>query len=99
MAADKYFRMSGSALLLGGFLGTAGWLLFTVLDPGHQNYSGRLWLPLNFLIIAAGVFMAMGLPGFYASQAAESGVLGLVGFVVLFIGIAIPEICDNAIDD
>ena len=98
VTADLFFRISGLALLLGGLLGTAGWLLFILLDPGHQDYSSDRWLPLNFLIIAAGVFMAMGLPGFYASQAVESGILGLIGFALLFIGIVVPNIAVQAVE-
>jgi hypothetical protein len=87
MTSDKLIFLSGISLVIGGLLATTGWLLFARFDPGHNAYLERFWLPFNFLVIAGGFFIALGLPGFYASQARQSGVLGLVGFVVFFAGI------------
>ena len=98
MEPSTLIKLSGLSLLLGGVLGTAGWLLFTVLDPNHANHSDPLWLPLNFLIIAGGVLMALGLPGFYISIFKESGLLGLIGFVLLFIGLIIPYVAVQSIE-
>lgn len=98
MVDSRLLWLSGLALLLGGGLASAGWLLFAALDPGHINYAGRLWWPLNGLVIAGGVFMAMGLPGFYAAQARESGLPGLVGFVLLFVGVVLAYVGVQAIE-
>ena len=95
LSTETLSWLSGFSLILGGLLATAGWLLFAVFDPAHQRPG---WLPLNALIIAGGVFMALGLPGFYARQATEIGLLGLIGFVLLFVGIVIPYIAVHSIE-
>ena len=92
MTPDTLFWSSGLSLALGGLLASIGWILFAILDPDHQSYNTRLWMPLNLLVIFGGVFMALGLPGFYVLQAEETGILGLVGTVIFFIGIVIPYI-------
>lgn len=95
---DDLYRLSGLSLGLGGLLATVGWLSFAVIDPGHQDYKRAHWLPLNFLIIAGGVFMAMGLPGFYLWQSSHAGIWGLIGFAVLFVGTVIPYIAVHSIE-
>jgi hypothetical protein len=90
--------LSGLSLAVGGLLATLGWILFVILDPNHERYAGRSWIVLNFLIIFGGVFMAMGLPGFYATQADQAGVIGLLGFVVFFVGIVIPHVAVHSIE-
>jgi hypothetical protein len=98
MTTDLLFRVSGAALMLGAALATLGWLLFVLLDPARKNMAGRQWTMLNFTIIFGGVFMAMGLPGFYASQADRAGWPGMAGFVLFFVGIAIPYVAVQAIE-
>lgn len=90
--------LSGLSLVIGGALATVGWLLFALLDPPHRKSENDRWLVLNGLIIAGGVFMALGLPGFYARQAEEAGIIGLLGFVILFIGIIIPYVAVHSIE-
>ncbi len=98
MTVNDLYNLSGLTLVIGGVLATAGWISFAILDPGHQNYSHARWFPLNVLIIAGGVFMALGLPGFYLRQSTQVGILGLIGFIFLFIGIVIPYIGVHSIE-
>lgn len=98
MAVAALFWLSGLSLLIGGLAATTGWLLFALLDPAHQQAEHKSWLLLNALIIAGGLFMALGLPGFYGRQAEEAGFLGLIGFVLLFIGIVIPYVAVHSIE-
>lgn len=98
MTNETLFSLSGLSLVTGGLLATTAWLLFAFLDPAHQQTEHKRWLPLNALIIAGGLFMALGLPGFYARQAHEAGILGLVGFVLLFTGIVIPYVAVHSIE-
>lgn len=98
MTINNFYNLCGLALVIGGIFATAGWIGFAILDPGHQKYGHSRWYPLNSLIIAGGVFMALGLPGFYLRQATQAGILGLIGFVLLFIGIVIPYVGVHSIE-
>jgi hypothetical protein len=98
MASETLFWLSGLSLTVGGGSATIGWLLFALVDRKHKRYEDRSWLILNGLIIGGGLFMALGLPGFYARQAEQSGLLGLIGFVVLFVGIVIPYIAVHSVE-
>lgn len=97
MTAERLIWLSGLALLLGGLLATAGWLLFARFDPTHRAYAERFWLPFNFLVIGGGFLMVLGLPGFYAVQARQAGILGLAGFVIFFAGILFAYIAVHSI--
>jgi hypothetical protein len=98
MTYEKLIWLSGIALIIGGLLATVGWLLFAYFDPTHIAYQERFWLPFNFLVIFGGFFMALGLPGLYASQARQSGVVGLVGFLVFFTGIVFAYVAVHSIE-
>lgn len=98
MSAEGFLRLGGSALAAGGFLATAGWLLFARLDPGHRQYAHTRWLPLNGLIMAGGLLTTLGLPGLYLGQAEQSGLAGLIGLVSLFAGTAVSHLSVHAIE-
>ena len=97
MTDERLIWLSGISLILGGLLATAGWALFARFDPVHRAYTEPFWLPFNFLVIFGGFFIAMGLPGFYASQAQQSGLVGLAGFVIFFTGIVFAYIAVQSI--
>jgi hypothetical protein len=99
MTIDNFLRLSGAALLLGGILASLGWLLlFAVFDPQQARSESPLWALGNFLVIFGGLFMLMGLPGFTLAQSEQSGWFGILAFVVLFIGLAIPYIAVQSIE-
>jgi len=98
MISESLFELSGLSLTIGGLITTLGWVLFAFLDPTHQDYKSIKWLPLNLIVIFGGLFMALGLPGFYAYQAEKTGVWGLVGMVILFIGILVPYVGVQAVE-
>ena len=98
MTADKLFWLSGLSLVLGGIMTFMAWILFAILDPRHQFYQHSRWFPLNLLVIFGGLLMALGLPGFYARQAYQTGVWGLLGFVLFFVGLVLSHIAVQAIE-
>jgi hypothetical protein len=53
---------------------------------------------MNLLIIAGGLFIAMGLPGFYARQASKAGFWGLAGFVLMFSGLVLSHLAVHSIE-
>lgn len=98
MTIERLFWLSGLALAIGGGLATLAWLAFALFDPGHVRYQERWWLALNFMVIGGGLFMALGLPGFYARQAQAAGLLGLIGHLLLFAGIILAYVAVHAIE-
>jgi hypothetical protein len=98
MAIEKLILLSGISLIIGGLLATAGFLSFARFDPNRLLSGEGFWLPFNFLIIGGGFFMALGLPGFYASQAQKAGVVGLVGYVIFFAGIVFAYLAVHSIE-
>ena len=91
MSSRTLYRWSGIVLLVGSLLGAIGSILDTVLYPGHNETAQQI-LSTPFLIdaslfLAWSLLLAMGLPGFYLRQAARSGVLGFVGFVLILLGV------------
>jgi hypothetical protein len=95
---DQFIRFSGWALLIGGALATIGWILFSILDPRHVNTTVPTYPILNLIVILGGVFMAMGLPGFYLSMSGRTGAWSWAGLVILFFGIAIPYIAVQSVE-
>lgn len=98
MSLDEFVRFYGLFLMIGGLLATSGWMLFAVFDPMHARTTDRFWVFSNLLIIFGGVFMALGLPGFYLAQADRVGIAGVLGFVMLFVGITVPYVAVHSIE-
>jgi hypothetical protein len=99
VAVDNFVRLSGTFLLIGGSLATLGWLsLFTVFNPQNPPIENPIWIFGNLAVIFGGIFMSMGLPGFYLTLAGRAGWLGLLAFIFLFIGLAIPYIAVQTIE-
>lgn len=85
-------RLSGASIALGGALATAAWLFFAVVDPARAGHAEPWWVPVNLAVTFGGIFMAFGLPGFHARQAARTGWLGAVGIVVFFVGMLVAYV-------
>jgi hypothetical protein len=98
MTSINFINYSGLFLLLGGGLATLGWLLFSFIDPTHTRTAEPSWMVFNLLVIFGGVFMALGLPGFYLAQSERIGTFGLIAFIIFFIGIVIPYIAVQSIE-
>ena len=85
-------------LLIGGAIATLGWLAFAVLDPGHKEPDHPRWFILNGSIIAGGVLMGLGLPGFYFRQSEAAGTAGFIAYMILFVGIVVPYVAVHSIE-
>ena len=81
MSSSTLYRFSGIVLLIGGVLAIAGQLLLITADPGTP-----LWIPGSWLALAGTLLVIVGLPGLYFKQVDRAGLLGLIGFVVTFVG-------------
>jgi hypothetical protein len=89
MTSSNLMRWSGLAALVGGGLFVVlGVLEFLLL--GNQTYSEAAatgtWIIVQGAYLVAAMLIGLGLVGLYVRQAQEAGTLGLIAFVVTFIG-------------
>lgn len=85
MSNSILFRLSGIALILGGLLGAAA----VALHP--SNNIDPVNVPVHLALYTAVMLVAVGLPGLYARQAAQAGVTGLIGTIVVFFGLVFAD--------
>jgi hypothetical protein len=85
MSTTTLTRLSGLALIAAFVLALTGGILHPVIG-GDSHASPSLAQPLfstaHLLVFLGEICLLMGLPGLYASIAAETGLLGLSGFVL-----------------
>src|SRR5258708_35925757 len=88
MSSGPLYRSSGVALVVGALLAIIGNVLSSVLFPGNDphQYVSALWLPVMLLSFVGSLLLLIGLPAISARQATRAGWLGLIGFVLTFIG-------------
>ena len=89
MSSRMLYRLSGGTLIAASFLSIVNTILGTVLYPGNttpQQYMSLPWLLARLVIVIGSLLFVIGLPGMYLRQAGRAGVLGLVGFILVFFG-------------
>ena len=85
MTSTKLIRWSGLFCMLAGIL----YALAALIHPAGEDVSSitaSLWVPAHTLGGIGAVSLLFGLIGLYARQAAKTGWLMLVGFVLAFVG-------------
>jgi hypothetical protein len=85
--------MISAGLLRGaGLAGLVGGILIAIANPiaflsgVYAGTSSRGALVFFALLVLIGVVLLLGLVGIYVSQAEATGVLGLIGFLLTFLG-------------
>jgi hypothetical protein len=87
MSAANLIRRSGLISILAGALYALGAILHPVGED-LAAYTSPNWVIAHQVYWAAAILMLFGLVGLYARQVEKTGWLGLVGFVLAFIGTA-----------
>jgi hypothetical protein len=91
MSTSILIRLGGLSVLLGGLLWgmqKIGWPLFLGgQDP--RTYPQPAATVLWVMGLVAALLVLIGLPALYARQAVQAGRLGLIAFVLVFIGMAL----------
>jgi hypothetical protein len=85
MSTAKLSRWSGLISILAGLLYALGALLHPVGED-IAAYTGPKWVPAHQVYWVAAMLMLFSLVGVYARQVEQTGWLGLVGFVLAFLG-------------
>jgi hypothetical protein len=88
MKQTTLYRLSAYSLMGGAVCMAGFWILATVLGSfaGATVTRDPLWLPGQTLHILAALLTIFGILGLYAVQREQTGVLGLVGFVLAIVG-------------
>jgi hypothetical protein len=88
MSSRTLYRLSGGTLIAASLLDIVNSILSHVLFSGPnttpQQYMSLPWLLVTLVIVISLPLFAIGLPGMYLRQAGRAGVLGLVGFILVF---------------
>src|SRR2546426_2474047 len=91
MSSRTLYRLSGGTLIAGSLLILIGSVVGAILFPGHsstpQQVLSLLWILVTLITLIGSLLFVIGLPGMYLRQARRAGVLGLVGFILLFFAI------------
>ena len=93
MSAGTLLRLCGLAAIVAAGLIILSEILAMGTDIMNMAAMARMplspaWIPLNLLQLFGVILLLLALVGFYARQAAVAGGLGLVGFLVAFLGTA-----------
>ena len=88
MSTANLIRWSGLISLLAGVLHVLGALLHPVGEDLAAVNSPN-WVPAHLLYWASVILLLFGLVGLYTRQMDKTGMFGLAGFVLAFIGTAI----------
>jgi hypothetical protein len=87
MSSREAFRLAGVALVAGAALSFVATVLNSLLFAGNDPtpYAGNaLFVPVNILGALGTGLLLLGLPALYLSRPEGWGVLGLIGFVLVF---------------
>jgi hypothetical protein len=89
MSSSNLIRWSGLAALIGGLLFVVADVLETILFgnlSSAQAAATGAWIFVQGFYLLAVALISLGLIGLYARQVEQAGTLGVVAFVVAFIG-------------
>src|SRR6266542_1706947 len=91
MSYAQLYRLSGSALVLGGVCTALFWIMAAPLGSffGADVVRHSFWTPSPVLHVVGALLTIFGVMGLYSAQRALTGVLGLVGFGLATAGAAL----------
>jgi hypothetical protein len=96
MTSPTFFRWEGLALLVGSLV----FVVATVLSffiPGPLGLQGPPPVWDAWLGAISGLILVLGLPALYTVQSKRAGVIGLLGFIGLVVGILLLAVVENVI--
>ena len=87
MSASNLIRWAGLSLVVTGVLLVVDPIIHPADVP--ESIATNLWAIAHYLALGSLVFGLLGTVGLYARQVEEAGSLGLVGFLMLFVALAL----------
>ncbi|MDP9477293.1 MAG: hypothetical protein M3R38_16700 [Actinomycetota bacterium] len=98
MSSPTLFRLSGLALLLGAILAIVAIVGHNAVRQASEfaDITNSPSVTFVRLLMVGALLVIIGLPGLYARQAERAGVLGLLGFVMTFVGLLFADVVMTA---
>ena len=87
MTSSNLIRWAGLSAVAAGVLLAVGGIIHLADDPALLATNS--WAIANYLILGSVIFGLLGIFGLYARQVEEAGLLGLVGFLMLFVALVL----------
>ena len=87
MSASNAIRWAGLSAVVAGVLIVVTQIIHPGDDPSSATTSS--WAIAHYLLLSSSVFGLLGISGIYARQVEESGLLGLVGFLMFYVALAL----------
>ena len=98
MTTSSLYRLSGITLIIASLLTVVSNIALTLFFPNSgptvppSDVMSPLWSPIGIIGFVGGVLLLFGLVGLYLRQAKPTGVMGLVGFLLTFLGVLFASI-------
>ena len=98
ITASSLYRLSSITLIIASLLTVVSNIALTLFFPNSgptvppSDVMSPLWDPIGIIGFVGGVLMLFGLVGLYLRQAKPTGVMGLVGFLLTFLGVLFASI-------
>ncbi len=105
MSTTNIYRLSGIVLAVGGLIGVVAFVLDLVVDAHYPHIEDdtllaattSAWVIHVALLFISALLIVLALPGLYARLREKGGILGLIAFVLTFIGVMIGDMMNAAI--
>lgn len=88
MSTHTLYRLNGGTLIAGSLLLLLASVIGAILFPGHSSTPtqvlGSTWPLVILMTLLGSLLFVISLPGMYLRQAGRAGIIGLIGFTLLF---------------
>jgi hypothetical protein len=95
MSTRTLYRWSGGALIVSSILLIIEIVVSNLMCPGHnctlQQDMSLPWLLVTLTWLVGSLLFVIGFPGMYLRQAERAGMLGFVGFILVFFAVLLGE--------
>ncbi|GAC1613777.1 MAG: hypothetical protein NVS4B7_05460 [Ktedonobacteraceae bacterium] len=95
MSSRILYRWSGGTLIVSSILLIIEIVVSNVMCPGHnctsQQEMSLPWLLVSLTWLIGSLLFLIGFPGMYLRQSERAGVLGFVGFILVFFAVLLGE--------
>lgn len=100
MSTTNIYRLSGLVLAVGGLIGVVAFVLDLVVDALYPHIEDdtllaattSAWVIHAALLFVGALLIVLALPGLYTRLREKAGILGLIAFVLTFLGLIMGDV-------